>query len=61
MKSIGSIFDYIDKNHNIKHVKIILWTIFATCLLTTIVGMATLPSHEEYCKTAVNNITCKGE
>lgn len=61
MKGIGSLFDYIDENHDNPLVKISLWSILSVLILTCSLGIAMLPTHEEYCKTTINNITCKGE
>ena len=58
MKPIGSLIDYIDKNHDTKRVRYSLYGILAFCFITSITILLDLPSHEEYCKIAVDNYTC---
>lgn len=58
MKAVGGLIDYIDKNHDKKRVRYSLYGILAFCFITAIAVLLDLPSHEEYCKTAVDNYTC---
>lgn len=58
MKSIGGLIDYIDKNHDTKRVRYSLYGILAFCFITATIILLDLPSHEGYCKTAVDNYTC---
>lgn len=58
MQAIGKLIDWVDKNHDKPEVKTGMIFVFVLCLTTAGLLLYSLPSHEEYCKTAVNNHTC---
>lgn len=58
MQVVGKLIDYIDRNHEKKHVKYSLTILFSVFMITTAVQLYNLPTHEEYCQSAVDNPTC---
>lgn len=58
MKALGNAVDWLHENIDKASVRNKVLCLFVILLLAIVFLLAGLPSHKEYCQTAVSNPTC---